>query len=100
MEKRTVSRDEIMKIASLARLELSSEEIDRYGVQINEILEHFGSIDELDLEKVDPMTHAVTVRNVWRKDEARPSVPREEILSVAPESDGESFVVPGVLKGE
>ena len=96
-EKKPVNHDEILKIASLAKLHLSDEEISLYTDQINEILEYMNQLDELDTEDIEPLSHVLDQINMTRKDEQTPSLPREEVLKNAPKSDDDYFIVPNVI---
>ena len=64
------------------------------------ILEYFEQLKELDTEKVRPTTRAIDVSNITRPDELKPDENRDEILGGAPESDGDYFKVPKILKEE
>lgn len=93
-----MERDEVLKVASLARLSLTDQEIDEFGRQLTQILGYVETLNEVDVEQADPMPHAVDVRNVFRKDERRESLPREAALSNAPKTDGSYFLVPQILE--
>ena len=96
-KKPPVNRDEILKIASLAKLHLSDEEVSLYTDQINEILEYMNQLDELDTEDIEPLSHVLDQINMTRKDEQTPSLPTEEALKNAPKSDDDYFIVPNVI---
>ena len=89
-----ISRDEVLHVARLARLELSEAEVERFGEQLNAILEAVGKVAELDLGDVEPTAHPLELANVWAEDEPRPSLDVEEALANAPERDGNFFRVP------
>ena len=89
-----ITRDEILHVARLARLELSEEEIERFGEQLGAILEAVGKVAELDLSDVEPTSHPLPVANVWAEDEPRPSLPPEAALEAAPEAEDGFFRVP------
>ena len=97
-KKQSVSHDEILKIASLAKLHLSDKEISLYTDQINDILEYMDQLDELDTEDIEPLSHVLDQLNMTRKDEQIPSLPREKALKNAPKTDGEYFLVPNVIE--
>jgi aspartyl-tRNA(Asn)/glutamyl-tRNA(Gln) amidotransferase subunit C len=94
---RLLTAGDVSQVASLSRLELDDEEIERQGHHLNQLLEQFAKLQELDVTGVEPTSHAFTVVNVFRGDEALPSLPREEVLSNAPESRDGCFVVPRIL---
>jgi aspartyl-tRNA(Asn)/glutamyl-tRNA(Gln) amidotransferase subunit C len=89
-----ISRDEVLHVAGLARLELTDEEIERFQEQLNAILEAVGKVSELDLSEVEPTAHPLDLSNVWAEDEPRPSLSVEEALANAPDRDGDFFRVP------
>jgi aspartyl-tRNA(Asn)/glutamyl-tRNA(Gln) amidotransferase subunit C len=91
----SISRDDVLHVARLARLELSDGEVDRFGEQLSAILDAVSKVQELDLEGVPPTSHpSADVVNVWREDEPRPSLPVEEALANAPGRRGDLFEVP------
>ena len=92
-----LSRDEVAKVAHLARLKLSESELDSLTVQLGKVLDYVRVLDNVDTTDVQPMSHAVEMSNVFREDELRPSLPRDAALSNAPKSDGQSFLVPPIL---
>jgi aspartyl-tRNA(Asn)/glutamyl-tRNA(Gln) amidotransferase subunit C len=89
-----ISRDEVLHVARLARLDLSDDEVDRFGEQLNSILEAVGKVAELDLSGVEPTAHPLDLLNVWAEDEPRPSLPVEDALANAPDRAGDFFRVP------
>ena len=89
-----ITRDEVLHVAALARLELSDEEVERFQEQLNAILEAVGKVSELDLSDVEPTAHPLDLANIWADDQPRPCLPVEEALANAPERDGALFRVP------
>jgi aspartyl-tRNA(Asn)/glutamyl-tRNA(Gln) amidotransferase subunit C len=89
-----IDREQVLHVATLARLELSEEEVDRMADELSTILDHIEKISELDLEGVPPTTHVVEVENALRADEPRPSLPRDVVLAAAPEVADGGFAVP------
>jgi aspartyl-tRNA(Asn)/glutamyl-tRNA(Gln) amidotransferase subunit C len=92
-----ISREEVEKVSLLGRLLLSEEELDRLTGQLGEILAYMDLLAEVDTEGVEPMAHAMEVRDVFRGDEIRPSLGREQALGCAPHRDAECYLVPSVL---
>lgn len=92
-----IDRDEVRHVASLARLELSDAEEEQMTGQMNGILEYVEKLNELDTKDVEPTTHAIELRNVFRPDRVESSLDRKDSLANAPETDGVNFVVPRVL---
>jgi aspartyl-tRNA(Asn)/glutamyl-tRNA(Gln) amidotransferase subunit C len=89
-----ITREQVEHVARLAHLALSEEELERLGGQLDAILDAVGKVSELDLADVEPTSHPLDLVNVWREDEPRPSLPREEALANAPETEGGFFRVP------
>ena len=90
-----LSRDQVLHVARLARLELTSEEIERYSGELSKVLDYIELIGELgDLADVPPTSHVVEVENALRADEPRPSLPREVVLASAPDPAPDGFRVP------
>ena len=89
-----ITRDYVLHVAALAELELSEEEIARLTKQLGDILAAVGKVSELDLSDVPPTSHPLSVVNVFRPDEPRPSLPLEDVFANAPGRDGDHFRVP------
>ncbi len=94
----TIERKTVEKVAKLARLELTSEELDRYGAQLSAILDYIAKLEKLDVASLEPLAHAVDTSNVFRADEAKPSLPREGALQNAPEKTDDFFIVPKIIE--
>jgi aspartyl-tRNA(Asn)/glutamyl-tRNA(Gln) amidotransferase subunit C len=90
--------DEVAKVALLARLRLSSAELETFTGQLNSIVEFVAQLQELDTGNVEPLSHGIEVRNVFRDDVVAPSLPREAALANAPRRNEQSFLVPAVLE--
>jgi aspartyl-tRNA(Asn)/glutamyl-tRNA(Gln) amidotransferase subunit C len=89
-----ISRELLLHVAHLARLELREDELARLENQLNDILAAVSKVSELDLTEVPPTSHPLDVVNVWEEDEPRPCLTVEEALANAPERDGDYFKVP------
>ena len=89
-----ISRELLLHVAHLARLELRDEEIERLGAQLNDILAAVSKVSELDLSDVPPTSHPLDVVNVWAADEPRPCLSVEDALANAPDREGDFFRVP------
>jgi aspartyl-tRNA(Asn)/glutamyl-tRNA(Gln) amidotransferase subunit C len=106
--KPTVNPDDIRKLAGLARLHLTEEQCQDYTGQINRILDHVKTLETVDIEGVQPLSHVLGLTDVSREDVPIPSMDRTAALDNAPVSgpaadrsratDGEFFLVPGVLR--
>ena len=95
-----IDRATVDHVARLARLDLSDEERQRMTAELGKILEHAAKIQALDLDEVEPTSHAIPIRNVMRPDETTPSLTQEEALSSAPEVEDGRFKVPSILEDE
>ena len=93
-----LSADEVAKVALLARLRISPDELETFTGQLNSIVEFVAQLQELPTADVEPLAHGVEVRNVFRDDVRGPSLPREAALANAPKRNAESFLVPAVLE--
>ena len=89
-----ITRDEVLHVARLARLALTEDEIAKFQEQLSAILEAVGKVDELDLSGVEPTAHPLDLANVWASDEVQPSLPLEDALANAPDSEDGYFRVP------
>jgi len=89
-----ITRDEVLHVARLARLELTDEEVGRFTEQLSAILEAVAKVSELDLSGVEPTAHPLDLANVWAEDEPRPSLTVDEALANAPDRQDGFFRVP------
>ena len=84
----------MLHVARLARLRLTDDEVERMAGELSKILEYVETMNELDLEGVEPTSHVVDLTNVLREDVPRPSWPREVVLEQAPDVTETGFRVP------
>lgn len=89
-----LSREQVLHVARLARLQLTEPEVERFAGELSGITDWIDKIGELDLADVEPTSHVVALENVLRPDEPRPSLPKEAALASAPDADGDGFRVP------
>lgn len=89
-----IDREQVLHVAKLARLKLTDDEVERMAGDLSMILEHVERMNELDLDGVEPTSHAVQLENVLRADVPRPSLPREQALANAPDATETGFRVP------
>jgi aspartyl-tRNA(Asn)/glutamyl-tRNA(Gln) amidotransferase subunit C len=94
-----IDREQVQKVAHLARLQLTPEEEEKFTTQLNNILDYFDQLSELDVSDVQPTTRAIDVSNVVRPDQHQSYDAREAILEGAPDRDGEFFKVPKIVTG-
>jgi len=93
----SLTRETVEKVSLLARLLLSTEELDKMTAQLGQIVQYVEQLSELDTDNVEPMAHAVELRNVFADDTVRDSFDRERIMANAPHRDEECYRVPAVL---
>jgi aspartyl-tRNA(Asn)/glutamyl-tRNA(Gln) amidotransferase subunit C len=94
----SVTREEVQYIAALAKLKFTDEELDNFTKQFNEILEYMETLNEIDTENVEPLSHPLEGENMLREDQVHPGSTHEEALKNAPDSDSEFFRIPKVIK--
>jgi aspartyl-tRNA(Asn)/glutamyl-tRNA(Gln) amidotransferase subunit C len=94
-----LTRADVLKVASLARLKLTEAELEDSTAKLSQILDYVALLNEADTEDVEPMVHAVELSNVFREDVVEPSLPQQAALANAPKSDGRFFLVPQILEG-
>jgi aspartyl-tRNA(Asn)/glutamyl-tRNA(Gln) amidotransferase subunit C len=87
----------VAKVARLARLDLTPEEIERTTTQLADMLEHFADIDALQLDDVAPMAQPYPLDNVFREDVIVPGLDRDEVLAAAPAAEDGRFRVPPII---
>ena len=92
-----LTKDEVEKVALLARLRLDESELASMTEQLGQVLGYIEQLEGIDTSNVEPMAHAVELVNVLADDELGESLPRDKALAAAPKSDGETFLVPPVL---
>ena len=93
-----VTREDVDTVAALARLYFTGEEKEELMGTLNNILEYFDKLSELETEDVEPLTHILPVQNVMREDEVKPSFDQETALKNAPKHARGHFVVPKVIE--
>ncbi|HZB07063.1 MAG TPA: Asp-tRNA(Asn)/Glu-tRNA(Gln) amidotransferase subunit GatC [Thermoleophilaceae bacterium] len=89
-----IERDQVLHVAKLARLRVSHDEVDKVAGELSKILEHVETMNELDLEGVQPTSHVVDLTNVLREDVPRPSLDRDTALEQASDATATGFRVP------
>jgi aspartyl-tRNA(Asn)/glutamyl-tRNA(Gln) amidotransferase subunit C len=93
-----ISKEEVQHIALLARLGVDEADLEKFSVQLSNILENFEILQQVDTTGVPPTSHPVPLSNVMRDDEVKPSFPQAEILANAPREEDGCFRVRAVLE--
>ena len=89
-----ITREEVLHVAKLARLELTDEEVERLTGELGAILDAVSKVAELDLADVPPTSHPLALVNVWDADEPRESLGLDEVFANAPQREDDLFRVP------
>ena len=92
-----ISSNDVRKVAHLARLDLSEDQIEIYTEQLEEILSYVDQLQNVDTKNIPPTTRAVEVVNAMREDKVEVNCSREDILNQAPQREGDFFRVPKIL---
>lgn len=93
----SIDEVQVRKVAKLARLELSEQEVREFTGQLGAILDYVRKMDELNTDAVEPLAHCLPLSNRLRADQIRPSLDMEQALANAPDRDHEFFRVPRIL---
>ena len=96
----SLSSNDVRKVADLARLKVTDEELDTLANDLRAVIGYVQILNELDTQGIEPMVHAVELKNVLRSDIVVSSLPRNEALSNAPRTDGVHFLVPAIIGSE
>ncbi|MGD0093542.1 MAG: Asp-tRNA(Asn)/Glu-tRNA(Gln) amidotransferase subunit GatC [Planctomycetota bacterium] len=93
-----ITRDDVAKVAQLSRLALTEAELQTYTEQLGRILQYVEQLNTLDTSGVEPVITAAARGNVFRPDEVKPGLKREDALAAAPRQDEEFFITPPVIE--
>ncbi len=94
----SITKEEVIYVADLARLTFDDAAVDKLSDELGAVLNYANKLNELDTSAVKPTEHILPVQNVFRKDEAKPSLPIEKVLANAPDTEAGCFKVPRVLE--
>jgi aspartyl-tRNA(Asn)/glutamyl-tRNA(Gln) amidotransferase subunit C len=89
-----ISREEVLHVAGLARLELRDDEVEKFREQLSAILDAVSKVSELDLSDIPPTSHPLAIANAWAEDEPRPCLALEDVFANAPDRDEDYFRTP------
>ncbi len=93
-----ISREEVLYIARLARLEFDEEKVEEFTHQLGRVLDYINKLKELDVSNVEPTYHVLDMVSVMREDEVKESLSQEEALSNAPDPKDGFFRVPKIIE--
>ncbi len=100
MPEKKITLDDARHVARLARLSLDEGHLHRLADQLESILEYVDKLGEVDVTNVEPTAHALPLRNMLREDVVEPSLPLEQVLQNAPDTEGRFFKVPKIIGGD
>jgi aspartyl-tRNA(Asn)/glutamyl-tRNA(Gln) amidotransferase subunit C len=89
-----ITKEEVLHVARLARLELSDDDVAKFQEQLSDILEAVSKVSELDLSDVPPTAHPLAIANAWAEDVPRDCLPLDDVFANAPDRDGDYFRTP------
>jgi aspartyl-tRNA(Asn)/glutamyl-tRNA(Gln) amidotransferase subunit C len=95
-----MTRDEVEKVAALARLSLVDGAAERMASELDQILEYAQTLAQVDTTDIEPTAHAIPLPTPLREDRAAPPLDPELAVANAPEREGTAFVVPKVIEGD
>ena len=93
-----ITKQTVEYVANLARLSLNEQELEKFSLQLGDILRYIDQLNELDVSNISPTAHVLPLKNVKRKDEPVASFEAKDILSNAPQKEGNFFKVPLVIE--
>lgn len=94
----SIAKEEVLKIAALAKLKLSESELEKQMADLSNIVDFANQLEEINVENIKPTAHILDIQNVWKEDIEKPSCQREEILKNAPSAQGGCISVPKVIE--
>ena len=92
-----VTREDVLKIAKLARLEIRENELEKFTGQMNNILDFITKLNKLDTKNIEPTSHAISMETPFREDQVIQNKIREKVFEVSPDHEGNLFRVPKVI---
>jgi len=93
-----LTREQVEHVAHLAQLHLSEDEIEKYHEQLGNILAYMEKLNELDTEQVEPTSHVLPLKNVFREDEVNHPLPQVDFLPLAPKVEQRYYKVPKIIE--
>jgi aspartyl-tRNA(Asn)/glutamyl-tRNA(Gln) amidotransferase subunit C len=92
-----ITKEEVLNVAHLARLDMADAAVDTFAGQIGKILDYIDQLNQVDTRGVFPTSHAISLTNAFREDEESPHLDRSAALANAPEKEDGNFIVPRVI---
>ena len=98
MTKRSITSDEIKKLAALSKLSIADDEVELYSQQLSDILDYVSQLENVDTSDIEPLLNVLDQINDSKQDEHQPSITQKMVLKNAPITSGDFFQVPEVIK--
>ncbi len=93
-----ITKDTLKYVANLARIELDDKELGNFTKQLDRILEYIHKLKKLDVSKLEPTSHVLEMKNVYREDRVKDSLPASEVIKNAPEKEENLFKVKKIIE--
>lgn len=93
-----ITSDDVRHVARLARITLIDEQVEIFRKQLNDIVEYVEKLNEIETSNIEPTSHIVPLNNIFREDLMIPSLPRQEMLRNAPDSNERFYIVPKIIE--
>jgi aspartyl-tRNA(Asn)/glutamyl-tRNA(Gln) amidotransferase subunit C len=93
-----ITIDEVKHVANLARLAITEEEAEKFSKQLDDIISFAEQLNELDTDHVEPTSHVLDMKNIFREDVAKPGLPVEEVVKNAPDHENGQIKVPAIIE--
>jgi aspartyl-tRNA(Asn)/glutamyl-tRNA(Gln) amidotransferase subunit C len=100
MASQKITAEQVQHVAKLARLALPPQRLAKLAGQLESILDYIAKIQSVDTAGVEPMAHALPIKNIFREDIVEPSLTVEQVLANAPDAEAPFFKVPKVIGGD
>ena len=94
----TISSEEVARVAALARIALTEEEVERFTQELGVIADSVAKVSEVATPDVPATSHPIALQNVMREDVVGPTLDRDEVLAAAPAHEDGQFLVPQILE--
>ena len=93
-----ISKDDVQYVASLSRVHLTHEEIEKFTKNLEDILHYVAKLEKLNVSSVEPTSHVLPLKNVYREDVIKPSLSQKDALRITRDQHNGSFKVPKVIE--
>lgn len=93
-----ITIDEVKHVANLARLAITEEEAEKFSKQLDDIISFAEQLNELDTDHVEPTSHVLDMKNIFREDVAKPGLPVEDVVKNAPDHENGQIKVPAIIE--